>query len=181
MTPVSHGPGATEPCAAEEAGPTDALARQLVRLTRLMHRAKQHTVAPGPDGVERAAYAILFTLIERGPQRTGALAELVHSDISTVSRQCGSLVRHGLVERRADPDDGRASLLAATDEGVRVFEENRRQRNEWLGQVLADWPETDRAALTGLLDRLNTAIETCEPPGGLPRGTPGDDTGRASS
>jgi DNA-binding MarR family transcriptional regulator len=69
-------------------------------------------------------------------------------------------VQQGLVERRADPIDGRACVLAATAEGLRVFEENRRHRNTWLAGLLADWPQADRAALTALLDRLNTGIES---------------------
>ena len=51
-----------------------------------------------------------------GPHRSNALAEAVHSDPSTVSRQIAALVKVGYVERRPDPADGRACLLAATDE-----------------------------------------------------------------
>jgi hypothetical protein len=60
---------------------------------------------------------------EDGPRRAGALADAVHSDPSTISRQIGHLVKLGYVERTADPEDGRATLLAATDEGRRVLEE----------------------------------------------------------
>jgi DNA-binding MarR family transcriptional regulator len=117
----------------------------------------------GPDGIERAAYSILFHLINDGPQRTSKLAESLHAEISTISRQSSALVQHGLVERQADPEDGRACLLAPTAEGLRVFEENRKQRNKWLAEVLADWPEADRRTLTELLGRLNTGIETHTP------------------
>jgi DNA-binding MarR family transcriptional regulator len=83
-----------------------------------------------------------------------ALAEEVHSDPSTISRQVGQLVRLGLVERTADPADGRATLLAATAEGRRVFEENRRRRNEHLADLLSPWPDGDRRALAALLARF---------------------------
>ena len=39
------------------------------------------------------------------------------ADPSTVSRQVASLVKAGLVERQADPDDGRASILVPTELG----------------------------------------------------------------
>src|SRR3954447_15214121 len=137
----------------------DQLGHELVRLVRLINKAKSQVSKQGPDGIERAAYAILFTLIHEGPQRTSRLAESLHSEISTISRQSSSLVQHGLVERQADPEDGRACLLAPTAEGHRVFEENRKQRNLWLAGVLADWPEEDRQTLNRLFDRLNSGIE----------------------
>lgn len=153
---------AYQPTEAELAN-ADELGRQLVRFMRLITRAKSQVAKHGPDGIERAAYALLFCLVQDGPQRTSKLAESLHSDISTISRQSSSLVQHGLVERTADPEDGRACLLAVTDEGMRVFEENRRQRNHWLARVVADWPEEDRATLNALFDRLNTGIEDTAP------------------
>ncbi|MEU7143373.1 MarR family transcriptional regulator [Nocardia sp. NPDC046473] len=141
----------------------DRLGAQLVRFVRLINRTKTQLSEHGPDGLERLAYAVLFCLVHDGPQRTGKLAEQLHSEISTISRQTRTLVEHGLIERRADPIDGRACVLAATAEGVRVFERNRRRRNLWIARLLADWPIEERSALTDLLDRLNTAIETTPP------------------
>lgn len=141
----------------------DELGQELVRFMRLINRVKSQVSAQGPDGIERAAYAILFTLIHEGPQRTSRLADSLHSEISTISRQSSTLVQHGLVERQADPDDGRACLLAPTAEGLRVFEENRKQRNQWLAQLLADWPEEDRQKLNTLFSRLNSGIEAHAP------------------
>ncbi|MGQ4596364.1 MarR family transcriptional regulator [Nocardia sp. R6R-6] len=142
----------------------DELGKQLVRFIRAVNRAKPHVTKPGPEGLERLAYSVLFCLVHDGPQRTGRLAELLHAEASTISRQSRSLVAHGLVERRADPVDGRACVLAATAEGVRVFEQNRALRNRWLADILADWPAQDLATLTDLLDRLITGIETTPRP-----------------
>jgi len=141
----------------------DDLGQHLVRLVRLINRAKSQVTKQGPDGIERAAYAILFCLIHDGPQRTSRLAEALHSEISTISRQSSSLVQHGLVERQADPEDGRACLLAPTAEGQRVFEENRKLRNKWLAEVLADWSQKDRETLNNLFGRLNSGIEASAP------------------
>ncbi|QIS03115.1 MarR family transcriptional regulator [Nocardia brasiliensis] len=138
----------------------DQVGVELVRFMRAITRAKARMAQPGPDGIERLAYSVLFCLVHDGPQRTGKLAELLHAEISTISRQSRSLVAHGLVERRADPIDGRACVLAATEEGVRVFEANRQQRNRWLAGILADWPAADRTTLTDLLARLNEGIES---------------------
>jgi len=161
---IAMAPPLTEEAfSAAELDVADELGVQMVRFIRLVNKAKSQVSKQGPDGIERAAYAILFHLIHDGPQRTSKLAETLHAEISTISRQSSSLVQHGLVERQADPEDGRACLLAPTPEGLRVFEENRRQRNMWLATVLADWPEEDRTKLNELLDRLNTGIEQSIP------------------
>jgi DNA-binding MarR family transcriptional regulator len=150
--------GAAVP-AEHELAVADAVATQLGRLMRLVERAQAQYHAEHPDAVERATYHLLVHLVNDGPRRAGALAEAVHSDPSTVSRQIAHLVRLGLVERRADPEDGRASLLAATAEGRRVFAENRRLRNAKIAALMADWSAADREALRELLNRFADAFE----------------------
>jgi len=137
----------------------DELGTHLARLIRLFDRMQAQYQMDNPEAVERAAYLLLVHLVKDGPRRPGALAEAVHSDPSTVSRQLAQLVKAGLVVRTPDPGDGRATLIAATDEGRRVFEENRRIRNESLAALLADWPEAERADLTRLLGRFVTQLE----------------------
>jgi len=132
----------------------DRVGTALIQLIRLIERKKAQRAADHPDAVERATYHLLVHLVSGGPRRAVVLAEEVHSDPSTISRQIAQLVKLGYVERTADPDDGRATLLAATGEGRRVFEENRRRRNEHVAGVLAGWPEPDREALAELLTRF---------------------------
>jgi DNA-binding MarR family transcriptional regulator len=141
----------------------DEVSTQLIRLLRLVERKRAQYQAEHPDALERATYHLLVHLVKDGPQRASALAEAVHSDPSTISRQVAHLVRLGLVERTADPVDGRATLLAATDEGRRVFEENRRIRIEQIAKMLAEWPERDRRALSELLARFTTDFESFLP------------------
>ena len=144
----------------EELATADAMSTALIRLVRLLERTRAQYQAENPDAVERATYLLLVHLVKDGPRRAGALADAVHSDPSTISRQIGHLVKLGYVERTADPEDGRATLLAATAEGRRVLEENRRLRNERFGQILASWSDADRAALSAMLGRLAADIET---------------------
>ena len=140
---------------------SDRIGLQLIRLIRLIERKRVSKV--GDSGVERAAYVLLARLVIDGPHRSNALAEAVHSDPSTVSRQIAALVRIGYVERRPDPADGRACLLAATDEGHRVFEANRERRNRDISRVTSDWDEADRERLVELMDRFTTALENHHP------------------
>ena len=99
----------------DELQTADEIGSQLVRLVRLLERVQAQYQAEHPDAVDRATYLLLVHLAKDGARRAGALAEAVHSDPSTVSRQVAHLVQLGLVERVADPADGRATLLVATD------------------------------------------------------------------
>lgn len=144
----------------DELDTADAVGVQIHRLLRLIERKHAEYRADHPDAVERATYLLLVHLVKDGPARTGALADAVHSDPSTVSRQVAQLVRLGLAERTADPADGRASVLVATAEGRRVFEENRRRRTAHIAEVLAPWEPADRCRLAELLGRFTTDLES---------------------
>lgn len=153
----------------------DEVGNQLIRLVRLVERGHTRT---GPDGVERATYLLLVHLVKGGPQRSGALADAVHSDPSTISRQIGHLVTLGYVERTADPDDGRATLLAATAEGRRVYDRSRARRTAAIAQMLDGWSVADRSALAEMLGRFAGDFEefkTRASAGSIDRAIHGDD------
>jgi len=141
---------------AQRAAAVGELINELTGFIRQMKRGMVRISATTRrDGVEYAAFGLLAHLVTEGPKRTTALAESVHADPSTVSRQTAALVRHGLLERRPDPEDGRASILAATPDGERVFHEHRTEHCVRMADILAGWPVADVQRLTNLLTRLN--------------------------
>jgi DNA-binding MarR family transcriptional regulator len=153
------------------------LADQLLRFVLVVKRGMARFGGPNREGIEYPAYGLLARLVTDGPRRTTALAEAVYADPSTVSRQTAALIRHGLVERRPDPEDGRASILAPTEDGFRAFLDNQRRHNENMARILSGWTETDVHQLATLLARLNADMEADqrardnEPvAGGVPRG-----------
>ena len=76
--------------------------------------------------------------------RASALAECVQSDPSTVSRQVAALVTDGLLERRADPEDGRASLLVLTPSARTSSSPSRTRSAAGTSRtMLEDWSERD--------------------------------------
>ena len=153
----------------EELRTADEVGSQLVRLVRLIERVQAQYQAEHTDAVDRATYLLLVHLVKDGAHRAGALAEAVHSDPSTVSRQVAHLVQLGLIERVADPADGRATLLVATAEGRRVFDENRQLRNRSLATMMSDWPDADRQAFARLLTRFTDGFECHKARTGPPR------------
>ncbi|WP_084515510.1 MarR family winged helix-turn-helix transcriptional regulator [Nocardia acidivorans] len=152
----------------------DAVATQIIRLNRLRDRANAQIAAATNGEVEPAAFAILFKLIHNGPMRSGALAEALFSDASTISRQAANLVKRGFIERRADPADGRASVLAITAQGHEVAAEIRVRRNETLREIMADWTPGEQDVFATLLTRFvdgyehtrNTKVAALYPKGG---------------
>lgn len=141
----------------------DNLVRSVIRFNKFCTCLANQGAKYRVDGLDKAAHILLANLVDGGPRRSGALAELVRSDPSTVSRQVAELVQAGLVERRPDPEDGRASVLAATEEGEAVAERHRRARNEKFARLLAHWPADEREGFIAHFERFVTDCENYLP------------------
>jgi DNA-binding MarR family transcriptional regulator len=148
-------------------GPTaddvQQVADSLTRLTRSVERTRQRFIAAAQHDVEWSAHLLINTIAACGPVRASALAEKVFSDPSTVSRQIAALVRDGLVERQADPVDGRASLLVLTDRGRQIREDHLRVRDAHFARMLDGWPERDCRRFAALLARFVERYEAYQP------------------
>jgi DNA-binding MarR family transcriptional regulator len=140
-----------------------AFADTFIRLMRMSSRTRQQFLAAAKHNVEWAASVIISCVANDGPLRASALAEIVQSDPSTISRQVAALVREGLLERRADPVDGRASLLVTTAKGDAAHREQIGVRTKHFARMLADWNERDIRRLTDLLRRFSDDYETHRP------------------
>ncbi|PXX63332.1 MarR family transcriptional regulator [Nocardia tenerifensis] len=141
----------------------DTIAMQLTRLQRIRDRTAAQIGTWTKDGLDPAAYGALLRLCCDGPMRSGTLAEALHSDASTVSRQVAQLVGKQLVERQADPADGRATVLVVTERGRTVAEDVRKRRNENLTRVMADWTPQSRAHFAELLRQFVDDFERTRP------------------
>ncbi len=69
------------------------------------------------------------------PSSMREIADQFGSDPSNITAKVDRLLHLGLVERRADPADGRVTLIAATDTGRRLCADLCSSR-EWIGEVL---------------------------------------------
>lgn len=105
--------------------------------------------------LDRSAFPILRA-VAFGPVRLSALAGDLDVDLSTASRQVRNLEQAGYLLRTPDPDDGRASVLSLTAEGVDVLKRIRATRHALVAESLSDWPDDDVAELARLLERLSS-------------------------
>ena len=112
--------------------------------------------------LDGAAYGLLVLLDDAGPLRASDVVVKLGLDKSTVSRQLSSLVELGLVDRTADPADGRAHVLTPSREGSARLAHIREARRARWESDLAGWPAEDVAALGELLARLNGIGEARE-------------------
>lgn len=124
---------------------------------KLMSVVRQRAPRVHPK-VDPIGYPLLFNLLDE-PRRLSEIAERVHLDISTVSRQVSTLVAQGLVAKVADPSDGRAQMLTLTDEGRQMLIAIRARRNGWLAEVVTDWSDADLATFDSLLTRFADDVE----------------------
>jgi DNA-binding MarR family transcriptional regulator len=149
--------------ALEAVDAVDALSEQMVRLTRASHAMRVQLAARGDEGIDWAAYTLLFHLVSGGPQRASGLADIACVDPSTVSRQVADLVRAGLVERVPDPEDGRAQQLVATAAGQALYAARRERRVRTFARIVEGWDEQDVRALTELVARFNDRFAALRP------------------
>jgi DNA-binding MarR family transcriptional regulator len=131
----------------------------LLRRSRAISTRLAGQLHPDLDG---AAYGLLALLEDAGPLRASDLVLRLGLDKSTVSRQIGTLVELGLVDRAADPADGRAQVLTPSAEGSARLAEIRSVRRARWEADLSGWPDEDVAALAELLSRLNRLGEARE-------------------
>ncbi|HEY0507460.1 MAG TPA: MarR family winged helix-turn-helix transcriptional regulator [Blastococcus sp.] len=138
----------------------DRLTASVAQLVRTGRHVSSRAASQLYGGLPSFGWALLLPLERDGDQRCSALAAQTGVDVSVASRQIAALERAGHVERRPDPQDGRASLLRLTPAGAEAMAITRRLRSEWALGALAGWGEDDVRQLTDLLDRLVSDLET---------------------
>ena len=72
-------------------------------------------------GMLPGTYKVFTTIVKHGPISPSALAETLVADKGQVSRAVRDLEAAGLVDRAADPADGRSTRLSATPAGLSLI------------------------------------------------------------
>ena len=110
------------------------------------------------DGLPWTLQVLLLRVQRSERCRSQDLADQFGVSPSVLSRQASDLVQAGLLERRADPDDGRAQRLALTADGRETAERIREARVARLRTVLPDWTDEQAEELAVSLRRLGEAL-----------------------
>ncbi|HET8603168.1 MAG TPA: MarR family transcriptional regulator [Marmoricola sp.] len=110
----------------------------IVTLQRAL-RALTRGWAHEDSRLSRTELALLTTLAETGESRLGAVAGCLGVSASVVSRQVAALQDAGLIDRRPDPEDGRAELIGLSEAGLARLREVKDLGIERLTALLEDW------------------------------------------
>ena len=111
------------------------------------------------SGLGPARLSALSVLVFGGPCTLGELAAAEQVTPPSMSRVAGALEEAGLVKREADPRDGRAIRLSATDAGRKILEEARDRRVEVLADLLADLDQPDVESIERTVELIETALQ----------------------
>jgi DNA-binding MarR family transcriptional regulator len=103
-------------------------------------------------------YNVLRMIDTMGPQGQAEVARRLMVTAPVVTRLAATLADAGLVERRTDPNDGRAVLLALTPKGRRRARAMRRDLLEAARELLEPIPAERRAALESALEELQVLV-----------------------
>ena len=100
------------------------------------------------------AAATLATLQRSGPARLTELAVAEGVSQPSMTALIARLAGQGLVDRAADPTDGRAVVLSLTDAGADLLARRRTERAARRAGPLSDLGDDDVAAISAALPAL---------------------------
>lgn len=110
------------------------------------------------EGVDPTTYPVLSGLARYGPATATRLAEAIGMDRTVTTRYATRLQEAGLITRRPDPSDARATQLTLTEAGERAVLDLRGAMESFLTDEMATWPPGEAAAFAVRLERLVEAL-----------------------
>jgi DNA-binding MarR family transcriptional regulator len=125
-------------------------ARLRLAITRTARRLRQEA---GTD-LSPSQTAALATIDSNGPLTPSELASLERVQRPTATRIVARLEEKGLVERAADPADGRSFIVSPTAQGRTLLRKLRTRKNAYLARRLRGLGAEEVAALARAADIL---------------------------
>ena len=142
---------ADRPAPADPAG-DESLTDAFGAVTRQLREKSAETLAPWD--ITPAHLRALRTLSRHGTMRLSELSDHLQIAPRTATEVVDALESRGLVRRRADPGDRRATLVELTERGAGILAEIRATRGTEAGRVFGRLSPADRAELARILSQL---------------------------
>lgn len=135
-----------------------------VVLSRTVNAVARHAEADvARHGIGMTEFAILEALYHKGPMLLGSLKEKILISGGGVTYVVDKLERKKLVERRACPEDRRATYAALTAEGEALMERVFPEHARCLSRALSGLSADEKAAAVELLKRLGVTAASLPP------------------
>jgi DNA-binding MarR family transcriptional regulator len=138
-------------------GPADSdgdetLSEALMSVARQLRGTSQATLAPWD--ITPGQLRALRVLGHQGPQRMSELSDHLHIAARSTTEVVDALESRGLVERRPDQVDRRATLAELTERGASVLSAIRAARGTEAERIFNRLSEADKAHLARILRTL---------------------------
>ena len=130
-------------------------ARLRLAITRTARRLRQEA---GTE-LSPSQTAALATIERHGPLTPSFLAELERVQRPTATRIVARLTDEELIERLADPADGRSFTVAATPKGRALLSKLRTRKTAFLARRIRSLDQADLAALERAAEILEQLLE----------------------
>jgi DNA-binding MarR family transcriptional regulator len=128
-----------------------------VVLGRLVRRLRAEHRFPLSHGT------VLGRLEREGAQSTSDLALAERVRPQSMAQTLADLEADELIERRPDPSDRRRMLIELTDQGREALERDRRNREGWLAQAIADTLSSEERTILARAVKLMERLAQAEP------------------
>jgi DNA-binding MarR family transcriptional regulator len=124
---------------------------------RLRRRLRQ---AYDAEGLTPSQTSVLSRLDKDGPASTSELAATEGVRHQSMAATLAALEERGLIQRRADPRDGRRHVVSVSSTGRAFLDDKRRAGEEWLARALQDrYTERERQKVLEALVLLQRLAE----------------------
>lgn len=153
---VSYSAG--EPTGGNPQSPDELISQGLAMLAN----HARHYIKTATQGTKLSGWndtILLIALFHRGPQRKTALIRTILIDVSAGIEVIRRLVRKGLLEEYADPDDKRAKLVKLTADGTELVKKMDVRLDTVSRIVAGNLTDTEKTQLVPLLYKLVTFHE----------------------
>lgn len=117
-------------------------------------------------GLRLSTYSALSVICDNADLRQSQLAQILGIERSNTVVVIDALENAGLIERHKVPKDRRSYALRATAAGRELWERATRALDVHEDRIMAGITDEERAVLTRLLRRMETAAESPEHPEG---------------
>jgi DNA-binding MarR family transcriptional regulator len=130
----------------------ETLSEAFWSVARQLRHTSQETLAPWD--ITPSHLRALRVLMRHGVMRLSELSDHLHIAARSTTEVVDALETRGLLERRPDPDDRRATLVALTGHGTNVLDAIRAARGTETERAFGQLSQADRTHLARILRKL---------------------------
>jgi DNA-binding MarR family transcriptional regulator len=135
--------------------------RRLIYLLNVAQRSVQRFVAGRPGGVTPAQSGLLFVLGKQDGLSMGEAGAALDLGLPGISGLAERMVEAGLIDRRADPADGRAARLWLTAAGRKALTRAKAGAADINGRLMDGFTDAE----IDIVSRWLKAVQTKFPKG----------------